>query len=467
MSLIPPAKVSAGDYPGRNGNRTDQEEQAMKHRPIAIANILIVAFILSVMMASAGQPATGVAADKQGSRTVGPVVTQDFQDVPTSDPFYAFVHNIYTAQIVSGYACGGPGEPCGPNNLPYYRPGSFVTRSQMAKFADLARKQPGIAVTSSLTDVVPIMASTSAAGLPSIKGISTGAGSTGMQGVAGAADGIGVLGQHSSGSGTQGGVVGTTNSGQSYANAIVGQVMPTSPGEDSAGVRGINSGTGDFGIGVWGSHAGAGWGVYGSSITGKGVYGAVSGNTSTAIGVYGEGGGAMSYAGFFLGNVHVTGTCCAASAGTYEIDHPLDPANKYLDQAAVQSSEMKGLYDGVAIMDKDGQATVELPAWFEAVNGEYRYQLTCVGGYAPVYIAEEVQANHFKIAGGKPGLKVSWQVTGVRRDPYAQQHPLQIEREKPMDERGLYLHPELYGQPKSLQIGRAGQSQSEGPSSQK
>jgi hypothetical protein len=75
------------------------------------------------------------------------------------------------------------------------------------------------------------------------------------------------------------------------------------------------------------------------------------------------------------------------------------------------------------------------------------YQLTCIGGWAPVYVADEISGNRFKIAGGQPGMKVSWQVTGVRQDAYANAHRIPVEQEKPVQERGYYLHPEAFGQP--------------------
>ncbi|MEO8285584.1 MAG: hypothetical protein ABI670_04055 [Chloroflexota bacterium] len=59
--------------------------------------------------------------------------TQVFQDVLPGNPFFAFVDTIFKDGIVGGYPCGGPGEPCGPGSLPYYRPGATVTRGQMAK----------------------------------------------------------------------------------------------------------------------------------------------------------------------------------------------------------------------------------------------------------------------------------------------------------------------------------------------
>jgi hypothetical protein len=182
---------------------------------------------------------------------------------------------------------------------------------------------------------------------------------------------------------------------------------------------------------------------------GTGVVGEAD-NGATATGVWGISSGGV--AGLFSGNLDVTG---AISAGVkaFKIDDPVDPANKFLYHASVESSEMKTIYDGSVTLDAQGEAQVQLPEWFEAVNGDFRYQLTCVGGYAPVYIAQKISNHAFKIAGGTPGLEVDWQVTGVRHDAYAQSHPLKVEVEKPAHERGYYLHPELFGQPpeKSLE----------------
>jgi hypothetical protein len=115
---------------------------------------------------------------------------------------------------------------------------------------------------------------------------------------------------------------------------------------------------------------------------------------------------------------------------------------------------MKTIYDGVAVLDAKGEAVVMLPSYFEALNRDFRYQLTTIGGFAQVYIAEKVKGNRFKIAGGKAGMEVSWQVSGIRHDPYSEQHRTPVEEDKPEAERGLYLHPEVYGQPESKQIGK-------------
>lgn len=163
-------------------------------------------------------------------------------------------------------------------------------------------------------------------------------------------------------------------------------------------------------------------------------------------------------AGAFLGNVGVTGGVYtiggvwSLGAGT-QIDHPLDAANSYLNQAFMESPERKSVLDGVAEVDSTGEAWVEVPAWFAALNGSFRYQLTCLGGFSPVYVADEIAGDRFRIAGGKPGIRVSWQLVGVRQDPWAVANPLKVEEQKPQAEQGKYLTPELYGQPAEAGLG--------------
>jgi hypothetical protein len=158
-------------------------------------------------------------------------------------------------------------------------------------------------------------------------------------------------------------------------------------------------------------------------------------------------------AGYFIGDVLVSGTCCEAAQGTFKIDHPLDPANKYLQSAAVASPEMVNIYSGNVTTGAQGEAVVTLPGYVEAVNGDFRYQLTVIGQFAQAIVGSKIEDNRFTIRTDMPHVEVSWQVTGVRRDPYAQQHPIEIEQAKPAEHQGMYLHPELYGQPNSKMIG--------------
>ena len=157
-------------------------------------------------------------------------------------------------------------------------------------------------------------------------------------------------------------------------------------------------------------------------------------------------------AGYFGGDVTVTGLL-SKGGGSFRIDHPLDPANKYLNHSFVESPDMKNVYDGTVTLDAAGEAWVDLPDYFEALNRDLRYQLTAVGAPAPgLHVAEPVRDNRFKVAGGTPGLTVSWQVTGVRQDPWAEAHRIQVEVDKPAEERGYYLHPEVYGQPAARSV---------------
>jgi hypothetical protein len=142
------------------------------------------------------------------------------------------------------------------------------------------------------------------------------------------------------------------------------------------------------------------------------------------------------------GNLSVTGSF-SAPGKNFKIDDPLDPANKFLYHTSVESPDMMTLYSGVVKLDLHGKAEVSLPAYFESLNDNFRYQLTSIGKFEPVYVAREIKNNKFLIAGGHRGTRVSWQVTGIRRDPYAQTHRTQPEVEKPENERGHYLQQDV------------------------
>jgi hypothetical protein len=128
----------------------------------------------------------------------------------------------------------------------------------------------------------------------------------------------------------------------------------------------------------------------------------------------------------------------------FKIDDPLDPAHKFLYHSVVESPDMMNVYNGSVTTDKHGMAVVTLPVYFDALNRDFRYQLTAIGSFAQATVAKEVENNRFAIRTSKPGVKVSWQVTGIRQDAYANAHPIQVEAEKPAREQGHYLHPELF-----------------------
>jgi hypothetical protein len=160
--------------------------------------------------------------------------------------------------------------------------------------------------------------------------------------------------------------------------------------------------------------------------------------------------GGMSVNGAMLvGSTMIVGGTLIKAAGSFRIDHPLDPANKYLQHSFVESPDMMNVYNGNITTDAQGDATVVLPDYFEALNQDYRYQLTVIGQFAQAIVATEIQNNRFTIKTDKTSVKVSWQVTGIRRDPYANDHRIQVETDKATGERGSYSYPSGYAQPAS------------------
>jgi hypothetical protein len=232
--------------------------------------------------------------------------------------------------------------------------------------------------------------------------------------------------------------VGPSRGGALDQAAIIGRMSNPAPvgnGGETAGVRGVN----DEGHGVQGQSVSS-VGVEGTSQTGTAIFAECqSGRGLFARTISGP------HAGFFAGNVHINGSLSKPGGG-FAIDHPLDPVNRYLNHSFVESPERKNLYDGVVALDDEGRAEVALPEWFAALNRDLRYQLTAIGVPAPsLHVARELANGRFWIAGGAAGQTVSWQVSGIRDDAWARGNPLEVEEAKTGDERGRYLHPELYG----------------------
>ncbi|RMF83273.1 MAG: hypothetical protein D6744_04945, partial [Planctomycetota bacterium] len=156
------------------------------------------------------------------------------------------------------------------------------------------------------------------------------------------------------------------------------------------------------------------------------------------------------------GDMEVTGSL-SKGGGSFKIDHPLDPANKYLYHSFVESPDMLNIYNGNVFTDERGYAVIELPAWFEALNGEFRYQLTVIDDadtdeFVLAKVVQRIENNTFVIRTSEPGVEVSWQVTGVRRDPWAEANRIPVEQWKSDGERGRYLHPEVRGLPAEMGI---------------
>jgi hypothetical protein len=157
---------------------------------------------------------------------------------------------------------------------------------------------------------------------------------------------------------------------------------------------------------------------------------------------------------FAQGNAHVNGTLSKA-AGSFKIDHPLDPERKWLSHSFVESPDMMNVYNGDVVLDAHGTATIDLPDYFAELNKDFRYQLTPIGAHAPVYIARRVKNNSFGIAGGTAGLEVSWQVTGIRQDAYAKAHPIVVETPKSATDRGTRQFVPVGSKAKPMLVGPA------------
>jgi len=337
-----------------------------------------------------------------------------------------------------------------------------------------------------------------------VRGVNNGTGSYGI-GVfgyqAGSGSGYGVYGYTPSGRGVAG-FSGSWQGVYGHSNSQAGVVGESDSfdgvwGQEHSGIHAGVSGHSDAGgYGVWGGTTGSGYAIYGTSPSGHGVHGdspngtgvygtspsyygvqgtstggvGVRGTSSSCIGVSGAsssgdgvhgfsssgngvyGGSQTGHAAYFEGNVTVTGTL-TKGGGAFRIDHPLDPAHTYLQHSFVESPDMMDVYNGNVRTDAKGFATVRMPRWFQALNRTFRYQLTSLSGLQEVAIAKEIAHNHFTIQSEKPHSRISWQVTGIRHDRFANANRIKVVVPKPRAEQGKYLHPELYGKPKSEGIG--------------
>ncbi len=268
--------------------------------------------------------------------------------------------------------------------------------------------------------------------------------------------------------------ISTTTTGGYAMEAFGGPADPTYEGD--AGGAGLytvgGNGGGNFTIGGTGIYARGGAELYGSSDTpgpggtfiagennngyGASVAGIVTtgsyGCSTFVPGCASGGPGIIAYAGpnyipgtagIFEGSVDVVGNL-SKSGGSFKIDHPLDPANKYLYHSFVESPDMMNIYNGNVVTDGSGRAVIDLPDYFESLNRDFRYQLTTIGSSAQAMVATEI-ANTVHHQDRPGNVKVSWQVTGIRQDAWANAHRIPNEVEKSDVEKGHFLHPELFG----------------------
>jgi hypothetical protein len=182
--------------------------------------------------------------------------------------------------------------------------------------------------------------------------------------------------------------------------------------------------------------------------TSSGLRGETTGAGS--VGVSGGMGDPSGYAIYSNGRMHVSGTL-TKNGGAFRIDHPLDPENKYLSHSFVESPDMMNIYNGIVTTDAQGVAWIDMPDYFDALNRDFRYQLTILDesddSFALAKVYRPMKNRRFAIKTNGPNIKVSWQVTGIRKDPWAEQNRIQVVEEKNRYEKGTYQSPEVYGLP--------------------
>ena len=285
----------------------------------------------------------------------------------------------------------------------------------------------------------------------------------GVYALSNSTSGTGVYGLVSSFTGNTYGVAGYVNSTTGtavYGNAVSSTganigVYGVSASDGGIGVKGYATSAGSAGgntVGIWGRADGlVGRGLSGFAGHATGATRGLTGRVVSPAGwaIYGMGPASPTTGGaaYFSGNVTVTGIL-TKGGGAFKIDHPQDPTNKYLQHSFVESPDMMNIYNGNIVLDESGEAMVQMPEYFEALNSDFRYTLTPIGAPGPeLHISKKMKDRKFRIAGGKPGMEVSWQVTGIRQDATAKAHRIQVVMEKPAGEKGTYLDPVAYGQP--------------------
>ncbi len=255
-----------------------------------------------------------------------------------------------------------------------------------------------------------------------------------------AVQGIGIAGT--------GGIGDNSNIQSANGAGVIGYGGPAGgKNNDGAGDGLIGFGGGSAGSSTIPTYGGTGVvGMGGSANTSPdlgGIGGAFYGGPR-GPGIYVLAGSDYSLAAEFDGDVSIYGNL-SKSGGSFKIDDPVNPSNKYLYHSFVESPDMMNIYNGNVITDGRGEAVVTMPTYFEALNRDFRYQLTVMGQFAHAIVGSKISNGSFLIKTDKPGVEVSWQVTGVRQDAWANAHRIPNEIEKSEKEKGHYLSPELFG----------------------
>lgn len=248
--------------------------------------------------------------------------------------------------------------------------------------------------------------------------------------------------------------IGTASPSTSGLLDVAGTIRCAAESDGSAGLSAVSSyfsspaltasatGSGSGGIGISAGNGRPG---------GTGIFGGASNTTSANTGVWASSDSTANGA----NALYCGGRFTATGSKAFRIDHPFDPANKYLLHYCAEGQVPLNIYAGIVTTDEHGYADVKLPNYFEAINKDFRYTLTVIDksdDFVLAKVVDEVKDNAFRIRTSKPGVKVSWEVKGTRNDAWMRAYGAPDEMDKPDNEVGSYQNPELYGMPNDLKL---------------
>ena len=248
--------------------------------------------------------------------------------------------------------------------------------------------------------------------------------------------GVYCLAGSTTGSGVGGYFESFSTSGTGIEAVAVGQIA----------VRGDNNGTNfsaSYG-GFFTTESSSGVGVQGINVN--------SGAANTPYGVRGQASTATNGFGVFA-----SGDLGASGVKPFRIDHPADPANKYLLHYSSESPFPQNFYNGTVTTDEKGMAWVDLPDYFEEINTNFKYTLTVIEDeasttFVQAKVGRKIKNNRFLVMTSAPHTEVSWEVKADRNDLRIQHNRPTDVREKTGSERGKYQHPEYYGLSEEMSI---------------
>jgi hypothetical protein len=145
-----------------------------------------------------------------------------------------------------------------------------------------------------------------------------------------------------------------------------------------------------------------------------------------------------------------TGTVRAGSTSHGESLTDVESGLLPLARSTASSLHSWGVAGGLTVTAATGQPGVTVAPGaaldaVEALNEQFTYHLTVLGEIGAATITQPVQENGFRIRSDRPGAEVCWLLLGVRRDPWATAHRIQVEEDKEDHARGRDLHPDVRG----------------------